>query len=115
MISWLTQLFQSDKCEEGVQYFFLHIPKTAGTLFRATLAQYFESERIVPNERLQSGFSTKGYLATEQLKEISQESFNKYQLVCGHYQYREVIDLFEKPPKLLIMLRDPPRTMHFGS
>lgn len=107
MRDYLKNWFKPKRCPEGEQYFFLHTPKTGGTLFRRQLEQYFDPDRILPNPSLQERFEVKGYLTTEQFKSIPRAELDRFQLVCGHYQYREVFAHFSKPPKLLFMMREP--------
>jgi len=74
--------------------YFLHIPKTAGTTFRAFLEDHYHSDTICPHWLL------------EDILKLPPRQLNSYQLICGHYAYYIVSKLLA-PPSIVTMLRDP--------
>lgn len=79
---------------------FLHIPKTAGSTFRAVLENEYEEE---------VRFSTKvvdGNLNIDEFKNLSQSDKNKIELLYGHMKYG-LHQQFEQPINYITFLRDP--------
>ncbi len=87
------------------QFFFLHIPKTAGTSFRLELEQHFDEAFILPNKTLRQEIG--GYPPFSYIADLSQQQFNNFKLISGHYQYREAIERFSQHPLILLMMREP--------
>lgn len=87
------------------QFFFLHIPKTAGSSFRRELERHFAQENIMPSQALRKEVG--GYPPFTYVRELSKAHLAKIKLISGHYQYREVSDHFVEKPLLLIMMREP--------
>jgi len=86
-------------------YFFIHIPKTAGSSFRQMLYKQFGQELIYPNlnDIKQNG----GYYPTHQtIKEATQSKDRPFQFLMGHYPY-STGKLLARPPRHLVFLRDP--------
>ena len=74
--------------------YFLHIPKTAGTSFRAFLDNHYHSYRHYPGSVL-------GELAQEK-----REALNRYELFSGHFGWF-LHGLVSKKVTTITMLRDP--------
>ena len=86
-------------------FYFVHIPKTAGTAFRLELESHFEPAQTLPNAELRRALG--GYPTFEWLAQLPAVELDSYRLICGHYQYRQLQARFTAPPLLLIVLRDP--------
>ncbi len=78
----------------GTQFFFDHVPKTAGTAFRRLLEQQFETEEICPA------------LIPDDLAALPPDAFRRYRLFRGHLSlgFR---NLLPSPPVVLTLVRDP--------
>jgi hypothetical protein len=76
------------------QFFFLHIPKTAGTSFTSILDTYFTPDEICPATYIND------FLA---LPEASRQNYRLYR---GHIDYT-LRDYLPKPPIYITMLRHP--------
>jgi len=74
--------------------YFLHIPKTAGTSFIATLDSYFDLDSIYQEK------------VWHKLLQKTPRDFLNYKFLRGHFAYN-VIPLLHKKPVYLTMLRDP--------
>jgi hypothetical protein len=80
--------------EDQRPWYFLHIPKTAGTTFRVLLENQFHMHAICPAYEF------------FQMKSYSEEQLRGFRLFRGHMGYSLVNYLPEKP-RVLVMLRDP--------
>lgn len=80
--------------ENTPPWYFLHIPKTAGTTFRVLLENQFHMDAICPAYEF------------FQIKQYSQEQLARFRLFRGHMGYNLANYLQEKP-RTLVMLRDP--------
>ena len=80
--------------EDRRPWYFLHIPKTAGTTFRVLLENQFHMDDICPAYEF------------FQLGQYSDEQLRHFRLFRGHMGYNLVNYLPEKP-RVLVMLRDP--------
>lgn len=80
--------------EEKQPYYFLHIPKTAGTTFRVFLENRFSIDRIFPAYEF---FGLKG---------VSDWQLKRYQLYRGHMGFN-LANYLPLKPHVLVMLRDP--------
>jgi hypothetical protein len=76
------------------QFFFLHIPKTAGTSFTSILDTYFAQDQICPATYIGD------FLA------LPEDSRLNYRLYRGHIDYT-LRDYLPKPPIYITMLRHP--------
>lgn len=87
-------------------YFFIHIPKTAGTSFRSMLYDLFKPAEVIPNTL---DIKSNGGLyprLLNLLKKKDNESIAKVKLLAGHYVYQPNL-YFKKTPKVMVFLRDP--------
>lgn len=105
VINWLKdlpKLIPTKNC-----YFFLHIPKTAGTSFRDMLYQIFDQKAIIPNEE---DIIKNNYIYPENAREFinscSDDKLNNAHLLTGHYLNRPK-EFFKYPPNLILFLRSP--------
>jgi hypothetical protein len=83
---------------EDDQLFFIHVPKCAGTSFISLLDEMFVNSEICPTHYDLRKF-TRG--------EIGNEELQGYKFIRGHFPYDLIIPRLEKPPRLIIFLRDP--------
>ncbi len=86
-------------------YFFLHIPKTAGTSFRMMLNRAFNQNEIWPNKSVLA-LNNKKYPKISALAEMSKEDKKSIGLLMGHYPIY-VIRHLVAPPKIITFLRKP--------
>ena len=86
-------------------YFFIHIPKTAGTSFRKMLYEHFPQSCVFPNHadiRRNSG----RYPTIDALAEKSKEKQAKIRLLAGHYTHN-TSKVFPNDCKKMLFLREP--------
>lgn len=89
----------------NVNYFFLHIPKTAGTSFRIELLNYFGEESLYPNNNdLNSNHGR--YLKASELINLSNGRKKSIQVLSGHYGLQVKKEIAPNS-KLLTFLRNP--------
>lgn len=94
------------------QFYFLHVPKTAGTSLRSIIEGQFASVRICPTPEVIQGYGG-NYPPIRYILEIPQDEFDRYELVRGHYFYN-MVERFSRTPLRVTMLRKPkPRTISF--
>ena len=95
---------QKKKKDED-NFFFIHIPKTAGTSFRTMLHKVFNQNNIFPNAKeLQS--NDNDYPDFNVLETKSQEEQNDIKFISAHLPYSSSV-IFPAKPKKLIFLRKP--------
>lgn len=85
-------------------YFFIHLPKTAGTSVKNLLFNKFQPEEILPSQLLvkqNNGL----YPHFEQLIKLKKPG-GDVRLLLGHYPFA-ANTLFDTSPKTIIILRDP--------
>ncbi|WP_456413423.1 hypothetical protein [Thiolapillus sp.] len=75
-------------------WYFLHIPKTAGTTFRVLLENCFHMDEICPAYEF------------FQVKQYSNEQLVRFRLFRGHMGYN-LVNYLPQAPRTLVMLRDP--------
>lgn len=75
-------------------WYFLHVPKTAGTTFRVLLENHFHLDEICPAYEF------------FQIEQYTDEQLGRFRLFRGHMGYNLVNYLPEKP-RVMVMLRDP--------
>jgi hypothetical protein len=79
---------------ESRPYYFLHIPKTAGTSLIHLLTQRFPPEQVCPAQ------------IWSLLLEIPREQLGRYRLFLGHL-YHYLLDYLDRPAITFTFLRDP--------
>ncbi|WP_456380189.1 hypothetical protein [Thiolapillus sp.] len=75
-------------------WYFLHIPKTAGTTFRVLLENHFHMDDICPAYEF------------FQIKQYADEQLARFRLFRGHMGYN-LVNYLPGKPLTLVMLRDP--------
>ena len=100
----LPQKQQRIPTKEG--YFFIHIPKTAGTSFRMMLYELFAPSEIAPNvfDIEKNGGSYPNI--NDLLNSKDENELNLLRLVAGHYPFQPK-KYFKHKPQALVFLRDP--------
>ncbi len=90
------------------QYFFVHIPKTAGTTFLRVLYQHEPHHLIYPNAYEHMIRNRGRYLLPQELMrhEDSLEMLGSKKWIVGHFLYGQIIQL-NSHPQVLTFLRDP--------
>ena len=95
---------QKEKKDED-NFFFIHIPKTAGTSFRMMMQKVFNKKNVFPNvEELKS--NNDNYPNLNVLESKSQEEQNDIKFISGHLPYSSSV-IFPAKSKKLIFLRKP--------
>jgi FkbM family methyltransferase len=79
---------------ENVPFYFLHIPKTAGSTLNILLKEVFSDDEILPRSMW------------HQVLELSPEQVNRYKLFSGHF-YSYFYRIVPKPLRYFTFLRDP--------
>ena len=91
------------------RYFFMHIPKTAGTSLRKMLCQSVPAYQVFPNTYELSEMFEKNYLSRKELSaNIKKHIKPAVKYIFGHYNVK-FIDEFVVPPKVVTFMRDPIR------
>ncbi|BAO44507.1 sulfotransferase family protein [Thiolapillus brandeum] len=80
--------------EDRRPWYFLHIPKTAGTTFRVLLENQFHMDAICPAYEF------------FQMKPYDEERLREFRLFRGHMGY-SLVNYLPVKPRVLVMLRDP--------
>ena len=94
-------------------WFFLHIPKTAGSSFRSELARRLQPERNLAVD-YEQGESTLPAQREAALQRFIEEAGEKrYRFASGHVQHPSVARIREAHPntRVVTMLRDPVRRL----
>lgn len=86
------------------KYFFLHVPKTAGTSFRVMLQNQFDASEIFPNEKMIMELG--GYPRYPELKSNYSEKLKQIKLLVGHYPLITG-KLMGSDTKILAFFREP--------
>jgi Sulfotransferase family len=81
--------------EADAQFFFLHIPKTAGTTLTQIILQQFDAKEIA------SG------LFTNQLIDAEPSFFTQHRCFCGHVESAVMSAFLPQEPVSITMLREP--------
>ncbi len=90
------------------KYFFIHIPKTAGTTLRYSLYDQFSQENIFPNLADMNSFS--GYPTRNQIsKALTHKRYSNTSLFMGHYpiSMSNMFSIDDRPIKCFSLLREP--------
>ncbi len=92
--------------DDGVNYFFQHVPKTAGTSFRHQLYRVFSQKEIFPNlaDLKQNGGR---YRPFRELRNLTPDFLADKNLLMGHLPWHAGKHLFGQEPRHLLFLRDP--------
>lgn len=86
-------------------YFFVHIPKTAGSSFRSMLYQQFQQDLIYPN--LNDIKNNNGlYPLQKDVLNLMSGGSHQFQFLMGHYPF-SIGKSLPKKPKYIVFLRDP--------
>ena len=88
----------------GEQFFFLHIPKTAGTTFRKLLETHFLQAHIYPN-RFQLWMNDNKYYKQKHLIENRVDILNTT-LISGHYNIH-LLPHLKKEVRAIAFVREP--------
>ncbi len=89
------------KFKENDLFYFLHIPKTAGTTVYFTLDSYFDLDSIFPYR-----FWNRYLMHKPKLESNIFKNFYRFQFVRGHFGYG-MCRLFLKKPRIVTLLRKP--------
>jgi len=89
----------------GRQFYFLHIPKTAGTSLRSLIEAQFPPESICPSNEVLQAYGG-NYPPIRWVLEVPQADFDRCGLVRGHY-FHNMVAKFSRIPIRLTMLRRP--------
>lgn len=91
------------------RYFFLHIPKTAGTSFRKLLSKHFVDDEIFPsNSDLNDSIKKKSYNSVACISNLPKDVKGKVKFLAGHYSINAGDIFFGTMPYYkLVFLRDP--------
>lgn len=92
-------------------YFFIHIPKTAGTSFLMSIYNAIPQQNIYPNYFEYAIRNKSRYLSLKELGQKNQLNvFNKYQWVCGHFSLEDS-KYFNTVPIKICFFRNPVNRM----
>jgi len=80
--------------EAPLPWYFLHIPKTAGTTFRVMLENRFHMDDICPAYEF------------FQIGEYADEQLRRFRLFRGHMGYN-LVNYLPENPRVMVMLREP--------
>lgn len=99
---------QSFDRSQSEWYYFLHIPKTAGTTFRHILYENFDQSEIYPNYYELVIKQRSRYFSWKEFRGQTETLFhNGKKLLIGHFGWRVITHNKEHPPRTLTFLRDP--------
>ena len=92
-------------------YFFIHIPKTAGTSFLMSIYNAIPQQKIYPNYFEYAIRNKSRYLSLKELEQKNQLGvFNKYDWVCGHFSLEDS-KYFNTAPIKICFFRNPVNRM----
>ena len=101
--------FSKDEFERNEHnwYYFLHIPKTAGTTFRYCLYEHFHLTEVYPSYKALLLKQNSRYLGWEEFVQNEKELFpmNK-KLLIGHFGWKP-LDHFSITPNVMTFVREP--------
>ncbi len=99
------ELPQKNKSAFNNYYFFIHIPKTAGSSFRYMLYNEFKQDVIYPNVKdIQENNGR--YPSHEMVLDMVDNKPRDFQFLMGHYPFHTG-KILPKRPKYLVFLRNP--------
>ncbi|MBN2527133.1 MAG: sulfotransferase family 2 domain-containing protein [Deltaproteobacteria bacterium] len=93
-----------DTAQEDLKFFFIHIPKTAGTSFRLKLYEIFHQDQIYPNQQMIR--ASKGYPHHRIFWNMSGDEKTNIKVFMGHYP-SIVHKLMGENVHRLVFLRHP--------
>ncbi len=89
-------------------YYFLHIPKTAGTTFRFVLYDYFDQAEIYPNYYELTVQQRSRYFSWKEFNPSKDQLFhNGKRILIGHFGWAVMRQYSTHKPLTLTFLRDP--------
>ena len=94
------RVLREDDARTKTLFYFLHIPKTAGTAVLSRLRD------ATANLKLLEVYENDGAFTPDQLRVLSPRSLQAFDLLYGHFDYGMHVG-FENPYKYLTILRDP--------
>lgn len=87
-------------------FFFVHIPKTAGTSFRNMLYKQFDQKNIFPN-KFDIANNDNRYPKINDVKQIIPKRFKNLNLFSGHYTIAAGKEVLGSDFKPIVIFRDP--------
>jgi hypothetical protein len=93
----------------GMQVFFMHIPKTAGTSFRRFLERSMRERGALVSRREKDGIwseTSESYASYDEFVSDRGAGLRRFDLVCGHYPFH-VARLLSPDAVVITVLRDP--------
>ena len=94
--------------ENDVWYYFIHIPKTAGTSVRYMLYNQFRASEIYPNNVDYYLYNRGRYVSLKDFKVNSEKYITKKtKLLMGHFRMFPINNCKERTPKTFAFFRDP--------
>ncbi len=97
---------RDSKLGQRQPFFFMHIPKTAGTSFRSMLYRQFEQHEIYPNKKTILGNDGK-YPKFPVVHADIQQYYSSINLLTGHYTYDMGLQLLGTRMIPIVFFRDP--------
>lgn len=91
---------------KSANFFFMHIPKTAGTSFRTMLYEQFEQREIYPNVQEMKNKRRRPYTSVEALDKINPNRIKNIRLLVGHLPIVAPEKIFDDCLNL-VFLREP--------
>ena len=105
----LEDYFQENADQPDALWYFIHVPKTAGSSFRQELASRLKPEANIVVDRAPSDLPHRERLAAAVKQFLADPKYRKCRFASGHVPYVLARPIFaqRKPLRLVTMLRDP--------